>query len=396
MSVVTVSQLNNYIKRYVDNNANLSGLYIKGEISNFKRHSSGHLYLTLKDSGSVLKCVMFQSYASKLKFNPEDGMKVIARGRVSVYEAGGAYQLYIEQIVPDGKGELYEAYEQLKSNLEKMGYFDSDIKKPLPKYPRCVGVVTSPQGAAIKDILSVLGRRFPLADVLIYPAQVQGVGASETIVSGIEYFNATGEADVLIIGRGGGSIEDLWAFNEKNVADAIYSSNIPIISAVGHETDFTISDFVADMRAPTPSAAAEMSAPDISELFKMLEKSTDSLAKFLRNAVKIKRNNLESLLRYDMKLLLTRYIDDKRIYVDDIITELNESYKDAISDKRTNFSSKCAQLEALSPLKVLSRGYSVARVGDRIIGSVCDVSVGDDVNITVTDGTIGCIVKKIQ
>lgn len=396
MSVVTVSQLNNYIKRYVDNNANLSGLYIKGEISNFKRHSSGHLYLTLKDSGSVLKCVMFQSYASKLKFNPEDGMKVIAMGRVSVYEAGGAYQLYIEQIVPDGKGELYEAYEQLKSNLEKMGYFDSDIKKPLPKYPRCVGVVTSPQGAAIKDILSVLGRRFPLADVLIYPAQVQGVGASETIVSGIEYFNATGEADVLIIGRGGGSIEDLWAFNEKNVADAIYSSNIPIISAVGHETDFTISDFVADMRAPTPSAAAEMAAPDISELFKMLEKSTDSLAKFLRNAVKIKRNNLESLLRYDMKLLLNRYIDDKRIYVDDIITELNESYKDAISDKRTNFSSKCAQLEALSPLKVLSRGYSVARVGDRIIGSVCDVSVGDDVNITVTDGTIGCIVKKIQ
>lgn len=396
MSVVTVSQLNNYIKRYVDNNANLSGLYIKGEISNFKRHSSGHLYLTLKDSGSVLKCVMFQSYASKLKFNPEDGMKVIAMGRVSVYEAGGAYQLYIEQIVPDGKGELYEAYEQLKSNLEKMGYFDSDIKKPLPKYPRCVGVVTSPQGAAIKDILSVLGRRFPLADVLIYPAQVQGVGASETIVSGIEYFNATGEADVLIIGRGGGSIEDLWAFNEKNVADAIYSSNIPIISAVGHETDFTISDFVADMRAPTPSAAAEMAAPDISELYKMLEKSTDSLAKFLRNAVKIKRNNLESLLRYDMKLLLTRYIDDKRIYVDDIITELNESYKDAISDKQTNFSSKCAQLEALSPLKVLSRGYSVARVGDRIIGSVCDVSVGDDVNITVTDGTIGCIVKKIQ
>ena len=396
MSVVTVSQLNNYIKRYVDNNANLSGLYIKGEISNFKRHSSGHLYLTLKDSGSVLKCVMFQSYASKLKFNPEDGMKVIAMGRVSVYEAGGAYQLYIEQIVPDGKGELYEAYEQLKSNLEKMGYFDSDIKKPLPKYPRCVGVVTSPQGAAIKDILSVLGRRFPLADVLIYPAQVQGVGASETIVSGIEYFNATGEADVLIIGRGGGSIEDLWAFNEKNVADAIYSSNIPIISAVGHETDFTISDFVADMRAPTPSAAAEMAAPDISELYKMLEKSTDSLAKFLRNAVKIKRNNLESLLRYDMKLLLTRYIDDKRIYVDDIITELNESYKDAISDKQTNFSSKCAQLEALSPLKVLGRGYSVARVGDRIIGSVCDVSVGDDVNITVTDGTIGCIVIKIQ
>lgn len=396
MSVITVSQLNNYIKRYVDNNANLSGLYIKGEISNFKRHSSGHLYLTLKDSGSVLKCVMFQSYANKLKFNPEDGLNVIAMGRVSVYEAGGAYQLYIENLVPDGKGELYAAYEQLKANLQELGYFDTSLKKPLPKYPKCVGVITSPQGAAIKDILSVLARRFPLADVLIYPAQVQGIGASETIVRGIEYFNISMEPDVLIIGRGGGSIEDLWAFNERSVADAIYLSKIPIISAVGHETDFTIADFVADMRAPTPSAAAEIAVPDISELNKTLEKYTANIANLLRNTVKIKRNNLESLLKYDIKMLLTHYIDDKRIYVDDAATELDKSYDKVVLNKRNFFHTMCAQLEALSPLKVLGRGYSVARTERGIIASVSDVSVGDNVNITVSDGTIECMVKKIK
>ncbi|MBQ8525198.1 MAG: exodeoxyribonuclease VII large subunit [Clostridia bacterium] len=396
MPVITVSQLNNYMRRYVDNNSNLSGLYIKGEISNFKRHSSGHLYLTLKDSGSVLKCVMFQSYAASLKFSPENGMKVIAFGRVSVYEAGGVYQLYIEQIIPDGKGELYAAYEQLKAQLEALGYFDPAHKMPLPQYPGTIGVVTSPEGAAVRDVLSVLGRRFPLAEILIYPAQVQGIGASDTIVSGIEYFNATSPADVLIIGRGGGSIEDLWAFNERNVADAIYNSHIPIISAVGHETDFTIADFVADMRAPTPSAAAEMAVPDCTELYRQLKMSSDKLATALSSTLKIKRNKFEALMRTNMDNLLIRYIQDKKIYTDDIIAEMTEAYENTVAGKRNSFSTLCAKLDALSPVKVLSRGYSVARTSKGIVSSVADVAPGDDIDITLNDGTLNCQVKQIQ
>lgn len=396
MPVITVSQLNNYMKRYVDNNANLSSLYIKGEISNFKRHSSGHLYFTLKDSGSVLKCVMFQTFANSLRFNPSDGMKIIAMGRVSVYEAGGAYQLYIQQLIPDGKGELYQAYEQLKSDLEELGYFDVSHKKLIPKHPHCIGVVTSPQGAAVRDILSVLKRRYPLANVLIYPALVQGIGASDSIVEGIGYFNTTNEPDVLIIGRGGGSIEDLWAFNEKIVADAIFSSKIPIISAVGHETDFTISDFVADMRAPTPSAAAEMAVPDINELRSYLQKSVNNLSNMLISTVKIKRNRFDTLCRVDMHHLIRRYIENKQIYLDDVVTDLNDAYTEFLTDAKNNFLTKCAKLEALSPLKVMSRGYSVARSANGIVTSVSDVSCGDKINITVADGNIDCTVDKIQ
>lgn len=395
MPVITVSQLNNYMKRYVDNNINLSGLYIKGEISNFKRHSSGHLYLTLKDSGSVLKCVMFYSNACMLRFNPEDGMKVIALGRISVYEAGGSYQLYIEQLVPDGKGELYAAYEQLKAKLENKGYFDTSHKKPLPIYPDCIGVVTSTEGAAVRDIVSVLGRRYPLVQVQIYPAKVQGIGASETIVKGIGYFNQHGEADVIIIGRGGGSIEDLWAFNEENVAEAIFSSKIPIISAVGHETDFTIADFVADRRAPTPSAAAELAVPDITELKRYIYQTSDMLSASLLNSVKFKRQKFESLQKKDIGFLLKRTIEDKRIDLDRMINRLNDAYEDCISDMKYSYSAKCAKLEALSPLKVLARGYSVAKGCNGIIKSVNDVIENEDIDITLSDGHIGCTVKNL-
>lgn len=393
MPVLTVSQLNNYMRRYVDNNKNLSGLYIKGEISNFKGHSSGHLYLTLKDNGSVLKCVMFYSYASQLKFVPENGMKVIAFGNVSVYEAGGVYQLYIEHLVPDGKGELYAAYEQLKSELEQLGYFDISRKKSLPQYPETIGVVTSSEGAAVKDIISVLGRRYPLADVILYPALVQGVGAAQSISDGISYFSNSKVADVIIIGRGGGSIEDLWAFNERIVADAIYECKIPVISAVGHETDFTISDFVADMRAPTPSAAAEMAVPDIISLTSNLRNISDNLYNYLNKYILSKRYEFESVIKSDINNLIIRYIQDKKIVTDDIVDNLNTAYKDRITKLMNSYSTLCTKLDALSPLKVLSRGFSIVKHDDKILTSVKQVSSGDNVEINVSDGIINCSVK---
>ena len=238
--IATVSQINGYVKKILDNNIILNNVWIKGEISNFKHHYSGHLYITLKDEGGVLKAVMFRGSAQSLNFEPSDGMKVLARGRISVYEAGGSYQLYIEEMIPDGVGELYIAYEQLKKQLEEEGLFCPEYKKPIPKFPKRVGVVTASTGAAVRDIINVITRRYPMAEIVIYPAQVQGVGAAESVVKAIEYFNATNEVDTLIVGRGGGSIEDLWAFNEEITARAIFNSKIPIISAVGHETDFTI------------------------------------------------------------------------------------------------------------------------------------------------------------
>ena len=264
--IATVSQINGYVKKILDHNIILNNVWIKGEISNFKHQYSGHLYITLKDEGGVLKAVMFRGSAQSLNFEPSDGMKVLARGRISVYEAGGSYQLYIEEMIPDGVGELYIAYEQLKKQLEEEGLFRPEHKKPIPKFPKRVGVVTASTGAAVRDIINVITRRYPMAEIVIYPAQVQGVGAAESVVKAIEYFNATNEVDTLIVGRGGGSIEDLWAFNEEITARAIFNSNIPIISAVGHETDFTIADFVADLRAPTPSAAAEIAVPSMIEL----------------------------------------------------------------------------------------------------------------------------------
>lgn len=395
MPVITVSQLNNYIKRYIDSNTNLTNLYIKGEISNFKRHSSGHLYLTLKDGGSVLKCVMFSSYAYTLKFNPADGMKVVALGRVSVYEAGGAYQLYIEQLIPDGKGELYAAYEQLKAELEKKGYFDTSRKKTLPHMPASVGIVTSAQGAAIKDIISILGRRFPMCDVYIYPALVQGIGASESIVKGIEYFNSKKETDVIIIGRGGGSIEDLWAFNEKNVADAVFFSKIPVISAVGHETDFTISDFVADVRASTPSAAAELVVPDIQQIKSKIISYHNDICNYLKSNIRFKRQIYDNLCKINTLDLIKANINDKRMFLDDLVSSLENEFKYIINEHKNTLASKCAKLEALSPLKVLARGYSVVKKDNTIISSAAGIKKGDNVSITLSDGEMKCTVDEI-
>ena len=393
-ALITVSQLNNYVKRYFDANKAFASLWIKGEISNFKLHSSGHIYMTLKDNNATLKCVMFASYVAGLKFRPDNGMKVIAMGRVSVYERDGVYQLYVEQLVPDGMGELYAAYEQLKAELEQAGYFDASIKMPLPRYPQKIGIVTSPQGAALQDMLNIFKRRYPLAEIYVYPAQVQGVGAAQTIADGIGYFNTKLVADIVIIGRGGGSIEDLWAFNERIVAEAIYKSGVPVISAVGHETDFTIADFVADMRAPTPSAAAELAVPDCNELRLHINHCGNEIFSALSSLIKVKRTKLDYLLSRDLNKTVCRYLDDCKLRLDDMSERCTDAFC-AYTDKLKNdFASMCIKLDALSPLKVMSRGYSVA-VGDKgNIKSVVDVAPGDKLCITVTDGNIHCTVDS--
>lgn len=394
MPVITVSRLNNYMKRFVDSNKYLSDLYVKGEISNYKRHSSGHLYMTLKDESSNIKCVMFGSYASRLKFEPQNGMKVIVLGKISVYERDGAYQLYAEMIFPDGKGELYAAYEQLKDSLANEGYFDDNIKKPLPRYPSHIGVVTSPQGAAVRDILSILKRRYPLAQVSVYPALVQGLPAAQSVAAGIEYFNKAAVPDVIIIGRGGGSIEDLWAFNERIVADAIFCSKVPVISAVGHETDFTIADFVADLRAPTPSAAAELAVPDVAELMSNLKNADEKIKAALLNLIRLKKEKLASLVKADIKSILMNKIDDCKITVDELTIDVSQAYEDLLEDKKNRLLHDCTALEALSPLKVLLRGYAVAADEHGVVKSAESLGVGDRLTLTFSDGSVKCTVSE--
>ncbi len=386
MSVITVSQLNNYIKRYFENNIHLQKVWIKGEISNYKKHYTGHIYMTLKDETSVIKAIMFKGSASYLKFNPDNGMKVIACGKVSVFERDGQYQLYVESMIPDGVGELHIAYEQLKEKLEKEGLFDASHKKPLPKYPKRVGVITSPTGAAVRDILNVLKRRYTLCDVIIYPALVQGVGAGDTIVKGIETFNALNNVDVIIAGRGGGSIEDLWAFNEEKVAYSIFNSKIPIISAVGHETDFTIADFVADLRAPTPSVGAELAVPSMDEIRTNIIKTKLRLSSLLKNFVKLKKSQLDSIKK---RRIFTDYraaFDDKKQNLSNFSNSISNLYQKIILTKKTDISKIMTKLEALNPISVIKRGFAYAKIDDRTIKSVNDVKSGDIINITVYDG----------
>lgn len=392
MTIITVSQLNNYIKRYVDCNDLLNRIYVKGEISNFKRHTSGHIYLTLKDEFSSVKCVMFSSDAVKLKFLPENGMKVVALGRVSVYERDGAYQLYINEIIPDGTGELYAAFEQLKNQLEAEGYFSDTRKKPIPKYPDKIGVVTASTGAAVQDIINICARRFPMTKIYVYSALVQGPGASKTIADGISYFNSQFITDVIIVGRGGGSIEDLWPFNERIVADAIYMSQVPVISAVGHETDYTIADFVADLRAPTPSAAAELAVPDCSQIMQYLNNSKSRCKFALDMCIKAKINQLDKFISKDISNLCLELINFKHQTIDSELDTLTDKFI-CITEKFANdFSQKCVKLDALSPLKVLARGYSVASKDNITIKSVNDVSKDDIVKLTFEDG---CVETKI-
>ncbi len=388
--IATVSQINGYVKKILDHNIVLNNIWIKGEISNFKHHYSGHLYITLKDEGGVLKAVMFRSNAQSLAFEPSDGMKVLARGRISVYEAGGSYQLYIEEMIPDGVGELYIAYEQLKKQLEEEGLFDERHKKPIPRFPKRVGVVTASTGAAVRDIINVITRRYPMAEIVIYPAQVQGTGAAESVVRAIEYFNATGEADTLIVGRGGGSIEDLWAFNEEITARAIFASKIPIISAVGHETDFTIADFVADLRAPTPSAAAEIAVPSVIELRNRIDVCKNRISRNIAGRIESSRLLLR---RFKMRTPKDK-IDDYNLKVDSLVKSMDNSLKIKTMMFKRLLSEQAAKLDALSPLQTLARGYSIPTAEDgTVIRSAKDMKKGMGFTLRLKDGSAECEVK---
>ena len=390
-TVLSVTQLNTYIKSIIDGDSLLRSLYVVGEISNFTNHyRTGHFYLTLKDENCAVKAVMFASANRRLKFMPENGMKVIVRGRVSVFERDGQYQLYIDDMQPDGLGALNLAFEQLKNRLAQEGLFDERFKKPIPYRCMRIGVVTSATGAAIQDIRNVISRRYPLAEIILAPVQVQGASAAPQIVDAIERFNSGDYADVLIVGRGGGSLEDLWAFNEEIVARAVFKSRIPIISAVGHETDFTICDFVADLRAPTPSAAAELAVPDIREDIAFVQTVVYECEATLLQRVNDEKERLEIIkerLRYRSPSIL---IDQKIQTVDTLMTSALLSVQRKLDSETARLSSTAARLDALSPLKVMARGYSIVTKDEKVVASSKALKKGDRITVGFSDGERKC------
>ena len=395
--VLTVTQLNEYIKGVFESAPLLSSVCIKGEISNFTHHKSGHLYFSLKDEGSVIRAVMFRGAASKLQFMPESGMKVIAKGSVSLFVRDGSYQIYVTALEPDGIGALYLAFEQLKRKLEAEGLFAASCKKPLPRFPMRIGVITSPTGAAVRDIINVLGRRFPIAEVRLFPALVQGDGAAESLIKGLEFFNSHQLADVVIIGRGGGSIEDLWAFNNERLARAVVASRIPVISAVGHETDFTICDFVADRRAPTPSAAAEIAVPDAGELRGKIENVTKHMALLLHRHRDRLRKNLELLAQRRVLNSADSLVRERHLILDAATDRLCGAMGRRFTLERFDLGQKAAKLEAMSPLSILARGYGVVTDSKKhVLHSVEDLKVGDAVSVRLADGTAVSEVKRIE
>lgn len=395
--VLSVSQLNRYIKMNFDADENLANIFISGEISNFTNHyRTGHLYFTLKDDSAAVRAVMFNSSAKRLKFMPEDGMKVIARGRVSVYEASGQYQLYVDDMQPDGVGALNLAYEQLKEKLQKEGLFSELHKKPLPPYPEKVGVITSPTGAAVRDIINVLGRRFPYAEIVFCPVLVQGEGAHLQLTDAVNLFNSERAADVIIIGRGGGSIEDLWEFNDEGLARAVYNSEIPVISAVGHETDFTICDFVADMRAPTPSAAAELAVPDANELQYALSALKNRMFLNVSSGIADRRSRLEYLTSKGALKSPDEMLSNRSQRLDTAFSKMLSSYENRIGGKKVEFISAATALSKLDPMSVLMRGF--AFVSDKNGKNVCSsqaLAKGDKINVRFNDGAAVCEVKEI-
>ncbi len=393
MDPSSVSELNQYIKGRLESDARLSRVYIRGEISNFTRHSSGHLYFSIKDEESQIRAVMFRLAAQSLRFLPEDGMKVLVSGSVSVYTKGGLYQLYVSSLSPDGLGALYLAYERLKQKLEAEGLFSEERKRALPPYPKKIGVITSPTGAAVRDILNITGRRYPLADIVLYPALVQGEGAPRSLLCGLEYFSKT-DADLLIIGRGGGSIEDLWAFNNENVARKIAEMPMPVISAVGHETDFTICDFVADLRAPTPSAAAELAVPDIRELYLYLDGMHSRLRAALLHPIRRKKERLCALRDRLALLSEGRLLEGERQALLRLKEKLSSVASVDFTKRRAEISVIAEKLEALSPLRVLGRGYCVAQTAAGVVSTVDAVSVGDGLSLSLSDGRIFAVVKE--
>lgn len=395
---VTVTELNEFIKRMIDTTPQLGGVYVKGEISNFKNHyATGHYYFTLKDEGGQIKAVMFKSSAQKMKFIPEDGMKVTAHGRVSSFVRDGTYQLYADSMEPDGVGALYIAFEQLKKKLESEGLFAQSRKKPLPKIPTRVGIITSATGAAIRDMINVCGRRFPAAKLILFPSLVQGPDAPPQLIAGLEYFNRTNSADVIIIGRGGGSIEDLWAFNDERLARAVAASRIPVISAVGHETDFTICDFVADRRAPTPSAAAELAVPETEELKRKITNIINREAQVISHSVKLRREKLESLKRSRAMCDPMNLITDRQMTLDMLSDRMTRAFGNETAMKRSVLSSCAGKLSALNPLSVIARGYSaVYSDTGALVKKIDDVKPGDRIKFRTIGGEAKCTVDEIE
>ncbi len=392
---ITVTELNEYIKAKIDGDRFLSHVTVKGEISNFTNHyKTGHFYFTIKDEGSLIKAVMFKSAASKINFVPENGMKIIAKGRVSAFVRDGQYQLYCEAMEPDGIGALYFAFEQLKKKLSAEGLFDESRKKPLPKIPTRIGVITSPTGAAIRDIINILGRRFPYAKVVLYPALVQGAEAAPSLISGMNHFNSRMDVDVIIIGRGGGSIEDLWAFNDENLARVVAASRIPTISAVGHETDFTICDFVADRRAPTPSAAAELAVPETHELMHKIDNIIGRMSLLVSRKIEGGKQILDFYTNQGVFAYPERMFEERKMQLLMLGQRLENTMNVKLTANRSILAQNSAKLEALSPLGILSRGYSVAtNESGEVVSSVKDVSSGERLAIRLSDGTVDATVN---
>jgi exodeoxyribonuclease VII large subunit len=439
---LTIQALTKYIKRKFDKDPHLSGIYVKGEISNFKRHSSGHMYFTLKDERARILAVMFSSANASMKFTPENGMNVLVRGEISVYEAGGQYQIYVKEMQPDGIGDLFLAFQQLKEKLDKQGLFDEAGKRPLPKFPRKIGVITSPTGAAVRDIITTIERRYPIGEVLIYPALVQGERASRSIADCIKKANENEEIDVLIVGRGGGSIEELWAFNEEIVALAISNSSVPVISAVGHETDFTIADFAADMRAPTPTAAAELAVPHIDDLLERVlsrkvllmrgmkarlnserarlknvsssivfrnprrlyeqkieavDRLTEQLNRNQQMRMQMQRDKLWHLASNLKRVHPGKLLEQKSEYHQRMIKHLHTNFSTILRQKQSDFSRTISTLEALSPLKIMDRGYSlVYSQEEKLVKTKDVVKEGEKVTVHLQDGKLHCRVDTIE
>ena len=397
-SVMTVTQLNNCIKTLIDGTDFLANVYIKGEISNFTNHyKTGHFYFTLKDEGSLLKAVMFRGSAAKLPFVPENGMKVVCHGRISSFVRDGAYQLYADGMEPDGIGSLYFAFEQLKKKLEAEGLFAESRKKPLPKIPTRIGIITSPTGAAIRDMINIIGRRFPYATIILYPALVQGNDAPPQLIAGIQHFNRARNVDVIIIGRGGGSIEDLWAFNDEGLARTVAASALPVISAVGHETDFTICDFVADRRAPTPSAAAELAVPETAELQRKIGNIVGRMELLLGRQITQKRQALRFLAESRAMTNPAAMLDERRMNVVYLGEKLDRAMQTDFAARRHSLVQAAGKLDALNPLAILTRGYSAVFDGEgRVVSRTVQLSPGDTITLRLTDGAASATVTETK
>ena len=395
-NAISVKQLNFYVKSLLEGDKNLVNIAVFGEISNFKNHySSGHWYFSIKDNDAAIRCVMFKGNAQRVNFSVSDGMKVVLKGRVSLFEKDGQYQFYAEEMYPLGIGDITAQFELLKSKLSAEGLFDPENKRKLPKFPKRIAVITSETGAAVQDILNILSRRWPVAEIILCPVSVQGELAVPQMIDALDRVYNLADVDVIIIGRGGGSIEDLWAFNSEDLARKIYESPVPVISAVGHETDFTICDFVADLRAPTPSAAAELAVPDILEITDKLDNSKSILKNFLSSKYNYCLAVLEKIENSSFLKNPNFLIEQKEQLIDNISQRLLNSFDKNVNSFTANFEKCVAKLDALSPLKVITRGYAVAQKNGKTISSVNEININDNINLIFNDGNINCKVNEI-